>query len=1611
MALGYDGSIRIDTKINGDGFSKGLAKMSADMEKQVKKSETLLDGLQKKREQAQKALLDAQKNLGTIVDKQNPLVEQLDAAKRKLEQFRALSDKYRDYANKQTSPAAFEKYQEAEAEVKRLESEIEKITSEILKQEKAIDRANDEIYKQQQAVKGYDAEIERATQALEQQRMESGKISEQFGKEKQDLEEIGNAAQVGNRHIVDLSHKLAELQERQKILESAGLGLGYKEYDENARKIASITAELKRYQSELQNIKIAQSGLSGFLATLDEIKSSFASIYDAAKPGLEKIKDGFGKFWEEFAKTSEQNFARIAQRFTSSDFFQVSQENFAKIGQRLSSVFEPIMDKLANSERFQELKSTFASVFGSIGDFAKESAQNVGPTISSMAQSFASAFGRMGSYASEFAGKLNVVIAAVKTVYEAIKSIVSAIVDRFKEIVSSISSVVTPVVKKMAELTTGALSTIKDGIAALGKGIAEATKSIVKFAAENNVLTKVTDAVGKKLERLGGMIRRVFVFSVITRGLRALRSELASYLQLNDQFSASLRTLQGVLLTAFQPIYDAVLPALTTLINFLSSAIAVVSQFIATLFGTTVKKAQKNAEALYKQAHAVEAVGGAAKQAAKDAETAVAAFDEFNILSFPDQSGGGGGGGGAGGIEMPDFDYEYEDMPFDSWGEAFSAFLDKLLAGLPKLEEAFKKFADWLNDLAKKLYDMFTFPGVLDKVKALGKGLAEALNKLVNWIDWNMLGKALGAGLNLALNFLTSFLYAFDWMNLGRKLAEFVNGLVSEIDWYEFGRLLWAGFKIALETLAGFLLGLDMPLMARAASNVIKGFFDEMYNTIERIPWGDIGKQLATFLNNIDWYGSITVALKAISAAFEALFEMLDGFVRNLHWDDIAKQIYTAINDSLGLIDWHNIGQTLGNAFVQAFEFARKIISGIDWHLIGSNIADFILGFDFVSALSGLGQLIASGINAAIELACGFLDKVSPELKSIAEGIAEGLRQAITAVDWKALGDVIGRGIKGALTFVSGLLDPDLFYAIGRAIGDFLVGLDWVGIIGGLTEVLANAIKSAVAAMTGFMDSVEPHLEEIATGIAEKINQFLRDVDWEELGRTISRGIELALDFLIDVIEQIDWTEVGSAIGDLLSGIDWSGIFERVCRIIADVFGAKLLAKIIALPDLLKAGIAIVEGLIKGIWEGIKGIGTIIYNSLFKPIVDAITSLWEIHSPSKVTERIGKNIVEGLILGIKETWNGIIEFLKTGVDAIKNFFSGAWEDVKGKTSEAWTAIKETVSGIWDSIKETAGTIFDGIKEKISAAWDGLKEKTSAIWENIKTTLSTAWDNLKTAASEKFENIKTAISTAWENVKTKTTEIWNNIKTTLSTLWNELKTTVTTVFTEIKNKVVEVWTTIKNEAVAKWSEIKSTISEKINNIKQTVTEGFTRVKETITGKVTEAINALKSNDWASVGRGIVDGIFNGLNGIFDKLRSWASRVWESVSSAFNGGGRSSGGSSGRRSSSRAVSYSSYRMAAEPAYASVQLPKLANGAVIPPNQQFMAILGDQRSGINVETPLSTIKQAVSETLREMGGMGGDIHITVESVLDGKVIARNTVTHINDFTRAAGKPVLLF
>ena len=83
--------------------------------------------------------------------------------------------------------------------------------------------------------------------------------------------------------------------------------------------------------------------------------------------------------------------------------------------------------------------------------------------------------------------------------------------------------------------------------------------------------------------------------------------------------------------------------------------------------------------------------------------------------------------------------------------------------------------------------------------------------------------------------------------------------------------------------------------------------------------------------------------------------------------------------------------------------------------------------------------------------------------------------------------------------------------------------------------------------------------------------------------------------------------------------------------------------------------------------------------------------------------------------------------------------------------------------------------------------------------------------------------------------------------------------------------------------------------------------------------------------------------------------------------------------------------------------VSLPRLASGAVIPPNREFLAVLGDQKSGTNIETPLATMVQAFRQALNENGGSGRSITVVLE--MDKREFARAVYKANNDETQRVG------
>ena len=143
---------------------------------------------------------------------------------------------------------------------------------------------------------------------------------------------------------------------------------------------------------------------------------------------------------------------------------------------------------------------------------------------------------------------------------------------------------------------------------------------------------------------------------------------------------------------------------------------------------------------------------------------------------------------------------------------------------------------------------------------------------------------------------------------------------------------------------------------------------------------------------------------------------------------------------------------------------------------------------------------------------------------------------------------------------------------------------------------------------------------------------------------------------------------------------------------------------------------------------------------------------------------------------------------------------------------------------------------------------------------------------------------------------------------------------------------------------------SWISEKMTTAKNKVVEAFTSLPNWFRDKVTEPIISFFNNLIASVVNGFnrtAESVKNAITDLINLFNRVARNVTIGSSGYYDSGARYSAAS----------------------YAVSSVPALAKGAVIPPNNKFLAVLGDQRSGTNIEAPLATIQEAVALVMEDM------------------------------------------
>lgn len=249
---------------------------------------------------------------------------------------------------------------------------------------------------------------------------------------------------------------------------------------------------------------------------------------------------------------------------------------------------------------------------------------------------------------------------------------------------------------------------------------AQATENMAKAA------KKAESGFSRILKRIKGVAMSAFLFSAAYKGFNALSSYLGRMIKTNEKFADSLARIKGNLLTAFQPIYEAVSPALETMLGLVADVTRGIAQFVSVIFGKSVKSSAEAAKKQYEMSDAIESTGEAAEQAKKS----LASFDELNILDTSANADVSGVTDAADEIEAS---FELvEDAATESW-------VDKLTNS--DFGRGFVRFWEKLKDTLTPAFEMIwdgvttALGWVIDVILAADPDAIEAvLMTIVKWL-------------------------------------------------------------------------------------------------------------------------------------------------------------------------------------------------------------------------------------------------------------------------------------------------------------------------------------------------------------------------------------------------------------------------------------------------------------------------------------------------------------------------------------------------------------------------------------------------------------------------------------------------------------------------------------------------------------------------------------------------------------------------------------------------------------------------------------------------------------------------------------------------------------
>lgn len=651
------------------------------------------------------------------------------------------------------------------------------------------------------------------------------------------------------------------------------------------------------------------------------------------------------------------------------------------------------------------------------------------------------------------------------------------------------------------------------------------------------------------------------------------------------------------------------------------------------------------------------------------------------------------------------------------------------------------------------------------------------------------------------------------------------------------------------------------------------------------------------------------------------------------------------------------------------FEDSMKMLYDTFWDIgykIGVNVNAGLIKFNsnannYKQAAMKIGQSLAAAINGFVDTpAIGYnLGKAVANLFNIA---FSGLHQFATTVHWDKVGKFIGDGIASGLTnfdwyqffdtivqFINGL--ANMIYNIA-------VGHDWGAIGRNIAQAIFNALKNFDAAKAGkavheflgaVLDFINGFVDQMSTpqkvGMKMEIDPKTGKLLSGEVISEYKTGWDLLAEKIKDFWDNLGAGELGEKAGSAASG-GFFGFFKVL------------------------SGGASMGDAVKDFLDGFfKKINTYPWQS-------AMHDWWDVFYPK------------------------LKSFLSWAAPKIVELLQWLWDTISPKVIQIATDIGKAVGkAIKDAIFVNLGEkvlswfgidgYAEGLMEKAvtedQAATDALKKQIAGLTDSDVQKLKDNWDSLSDVTKENLQKYRSEFSTTTTDTASSATKMSNDVAASTTKLSGSYNTAA-----ESAKRSGEAQSKANAYVAESSGQAFNTVGNNAVNASNVVAEGFNSASQSVQGSMA-AIEPAAQGAYASVTQA------------FDQLAPYMEETTGSAVQAFFAMLRPSGDlAQGLALATNSVVKSSVNtmvdainsvaiaplqnlanllerlrtlnvggltpFAALPKLNFYKIPKLAQGAVLPPNQPFLSMVGDQKSGTNVEAPLETIKQAVAEVMME-------------------------------------------